>query len=410
MAFNAEAVARLRLDTTDAERSLTRFGSTLATSADKAGAVLAKKFSFGSVFKGLLQGTGLFGAGKIAEALQKPFEAAAEHAKTIYEWTEKTLSVYQRIFEGRRTDQQNIDAIRKDSARLHREMAIEIDKAKPKTSTVTDEFGREVSFTETSSPKQLAARERIKEIEHLLAENAAKEQELTKKVSETQTKAADERQKQLSDLMEAEEEAAFEKLNTDKQIVFLLEKQARLRRQVSSGGMDNLIKAMHIEKEITQLKEKQKRDQEEADEKANKARKERRDLIIQEAKVHASMVDAEIEYDNRLRNRSAFTLQEAAAGTGGSATDRAKAQQILQLERRARRVRSITDFKDPQGRRADAGAFADSLINRADAIRGSMAGMRSEDRDPMAESAKDIAQSREYLAEISKKLDPESIQ
>lgn len=69
---------------------------------------LAKKFSFGEVGKGLMQGLGIGSAQQIAGLIGNAFEMAADGARVMYERTRDTLATTQALIALRASPQQQI--------------------------------------------------------------------------------------------------------------------------------------------------------------------------------------------------------------------------------------------------------------------------------------------------------------
>lgn len=123
MAYGSEITAKLGLNTEAFSSSLAKANSSVAVFANDAGRVIAKKFEFKDLFRGLAQGLGIFGVQQIAEKLIEPFKASAESAQRIAEYSEQAAAATERMLSARRTDLQNLEVMEKRLAKMQRDGA-----------------------------------------------------------------------------------------------------------------------------------------------------------------------------------------------------------------------------------------------------------------------------------------------
>lgn len=406
MAFVAEVKAKLGLDTTEFQRGLTSTTADLGKTADKMGSVLEKKLGFKHAFKGLLQGIGIGGTGKIEELIVAPFEHAAESAKKIAEYTAETLGLYEQIFSSRRTDEQNLEHNLKAQARLQRE--IEDTKEQKTTSRTWNAFTQKFQDVETVTRKDDP--EKRAELARDLAKLAKEEGELREKLNKKEKTATEDRKKAQDKVGEAFEKKRTREMSDEERLAELRQKKwaeldalNNIDEQFRGNQVESLQKIYDWDAEIYELETKiteQKDKQAEAEEKLREEQK----------KARQELEKAKGNFQTKLLDRSSFTLGEIASGKGGTPTERAQARQIKTLEDRARRVRGMRDFRDPRGNRVNSDEYAKGLTSEADRIRSGIGSLNSTERNPMADAADAIKKSETHLASISSKLDPEKIQ
>lgn len=350
-------------------------GRTIGAGLNKA---LERKVGLNDAFKGFVAGVGI-SVETIAEKLTSGFKEAAEQAEKIYELTRETAETYKQIFEGRRTDEQNLVFNRREQSRLQREL--ETTKAR---TVQTRAFNPFTQRFETQEKTVAGNPERAAEIAKELAALAQKEQELKKKTSETQKKTADEYASKLKDLNDLTEKNAREQLETDAKINSLLEKQRNLRGEaMASGNIDKLIEAAKVEAEILSLKEKQTEEQKRQAMEAFKLLDRADDLRKAMRETYQGVLDANQKLQDAQHDRLAFTVEEAATGKRGSGSDRARAREIMRLEKQARRIydRNDLDLMDPTGRFS---LSAEDVQRKADALRSKFDRLSTSEKNPNA--------------------------
>lgn len=381
MAFVAEVKARLGLDTTEFQRALTKTQSDLGQLGKDTNRKLARSFGGDDAIKGLLQGAGIGSLEAIVSKLTEGFREAAESAKRILDHSAETLGIYEKIFSGRRTDQQNLDANLAKQARLQREILDTAEKSEMRTI-----YGPGGSFT-ARQVTRAANPERAAEIAKELAQLSAEELSLKEKVKKTAFDTAVQQQAQdaaqIASRMKAEqmERANYDKTQTDEQnLKKLQEDRARVATLASETDYDRKQeiaeldgKILDLQKKITEEKKKQSEKQDELNKKLRKAAEE--------------VERAQSDENEAFADRSSLSLEEAARSGSGSV--RTQARRIQFLEARAKRRR---------GSGFDAEAFEDT--SRALKLRNSLGVLSSGDRDPMKNAGEHIQKSMEYLEEI----------
>lgn len=407
MAFVSEIVAKMGLDTTGFQAALTKTTADVGRAGDDIGRKLKRAFGAGDVFKGLLQGLGIQSIQSVVDKLTSGFKEAADNAKEIEQFTRETADIYDKIFAGRRTDEQNIAVLRQRDARLLREEE-EIRSAAAKevtTSTMTGAFGVQL----TSAPAGLteAQQKRIIEIARERAQIQADSETLQKRVDEAETKRVErleEDTRKYDDAVQklAEDRGAFEResmANEEalKQLTMeRLDLESRLADDVARTDEDELKakrRILEVEKEIARVNEKI------VDDNIRKAEAEIRNEKALKAAQEA-LADSQKSYRNAFKDRSAFTVSELAQGGAGiNQTLKDSAREIQRLERQARRQRA-TGFE----------AAAERSTERALQLRQRLGALTTSDRDPLAQSAEAIKKSEEHLKEIKNSLQPSSVQ
>jgi hypothetical protein len=93
MSFTSEVIARLRLDTGPFARALTSSVAAVGKAGEDMSKKLKRSFGAGDAFKGLLQGIGIGSVSAISEAVVRPFQAAAEQAKTMMQLTSRLREI-----------------------------------------------------------------------------------------------------------------------------------------------------------------------------------------------------------------------------------------------------------------------------------------------------------------------------
>ncbi len=391
MAFNAEAVARLKLDSTEFERGLSRTVADVGDAGKDMHRKLQRAFGAGDMLKGLMQGLGIGSAESIVALIAKPFEAAAESAKSIAESTAKTLGLYQQIFSSRRTDQQNLAANLKEQARTRKEME---DANKTETTTTKNWNPFTQRFDESQKVTKEADPEKAARLGERLAELAKEEYDLKNKIAESskkrfeeETKAAELATKNAKELSDMERESEAKKLTLAEKLYQLEYDRDRLRREEQYDGEENFERSkriLELEGKIADAKKEQATQQ---------------DKIAQaEKKVEQageSLAGAHRKRAEQFEDRSGLTVGEIAAGAkGASQTTRARAREIQRLESQAKRQRA-SGFDDA----------ASASTDRALSLRKKMGALTGGERDPMASANEAIVKSEEHLAQIRKDLE-----
>lgn len=360
------------------------------------GKALGKKVGLDDAFKGFVAGIGI-SVESIAEKLTSGFKAAADQAEKIAELTKETAEIYGRIFSGRRTDEQNLAVNLRQQSRLQRDLEL----TKEKT-VETKQFNPFTQQFETQQRKIAGDPERAVEIAKELATLAQEEQDLKKKISETQKKSSDDYAGKLKELNELTEKNAREQLDADAKINALVEKQRNLRGEaMASGNIDRLIEAEKLEAEILTLKEAQTEEQKKQAKEAFKLLDEADKLRRNMGEAYQGVLKAQDKVQEANHDRLAFTVDEAAGGKRGSGSDRAKAREIQRLEKQAKRIYDRNDL-DLMNLSGTGPLSAEDVQRKADKLRSQFDRLNTQEKNPNASleaALKDAAQKFEEAAE-----------
>lgn len=360
------------------------------------GKALGKKVGLNDAFKGFVAGIGI-SVESIAEKLTGGFKAAAEQAEKIAELTKETAEIYGRIFSGRRTDEQNLAVNLRQQSRLQRDLEL----TKEKT-VETKQFNPFTQQFEAQQKKIAGDPERAVEIAKELATLAQEEQDLKKKIAETQKKSSDDYAGKLKELNDLTEKNAREQLDADAKINALVEKQRNLRGEaMASGNIDRLIEAEKLEGEILTLKEAQTEEQKKQAKEAFKLLDEADKLRRNMGEAYQGVLKAQDKVQEANHDRLAFTVDEAAGGKRGSGSDRAKAREIQRLEKQAKRIYDRNDL-DLMNLSGTGPLSAEDVQRKADKLRSQFDRLNTQEKNPNASleaALKDAAQKFTEAAE-----------
>lgn len=364
------------------------------------GKALNRKVGLNDAFKGFVAGIGI-SVESIAEKLTSGFKAAAEQAQKIAESTRETADIYERIFSGRRTDEQNLAVNQRKQRRLQEELLT----TAPQYKNVTT-MGADYKIRTFQQMTQEGNPERAAEIAKELASLALEEQEIKKKTEEAQKKSADDYAGKLKELNDLTEKNAREKLSTDEKINSLVEKQRNLRGQAMAGGsIDKLIEAEKLEGEILALKEKQTEEQKKQAMEAFKLLDQLDDLKKKQREARADVLSATQKLTTGRRDQVAFGIDELSSGKRGNTADRAKAREIQRLEDRARRAYdSRGEFRDSAGRKMTGEQLSSQLQDRANQMRKGFSRIKSDEQDPLGALLKEQKAAADHLKSIDDNL------
>jgi hypothetical protein len=391
-------------------------------SMDQVGKQVQRTFSAKNLFAGLLQGAGIGSVLQIVDTIKSGFAKAAEHARDLAESSARTLGLYEQLFRNRRTDSQNLAANLREQERLQKELAgIE---PKGRTRTVMGADFRPRTVTEGPSAESIRESETKRaQIAERLAALAVEEDQLKKRVAETDKKHAQEVQKAATDqaklldqLASVQRDNARALMSDEAHILDLKAEQAELIEKAASGQGEwarHLIDAAKLEREILSLEERRSREAERQRKEAEKLNKEleaaRKRETAARAQLRASMAD-----------QFSFTLAEAKDGTRGSPGARAKAKLIDQKTRQMEQILDRGEFTpvfDDKGRptlsttdptRRDAARQATerfrTLHSSREQLRGSMANLDKADRDPLANEIKAVEKATQDVKSVLEEI------
>jgi DNA repair exonuclease SbcCD ATPase subunit len=404
MAFVSEIVAKLGLDTSAFKAALTKTTADVGRASEDMGGKLRRAFGAGDVFKGLLQGLGIASIQSVVDKLTSGFREAAENAKDLQKISEETADVYEKIFEARRSDEENLSNLRQRDLRLaNEEKRIREGAAKlvPKSIPLT---GITLMSPTGTTPEQ---EKRSREI----ALERAKIQQQSESIQRRIQTAEEGRMQKLDDENTAyqeglgklaEDQSAFQRsqLNNQQQLGEATKEKIALEMKLAddialSGDEELAIKRriLEIDKEIQRVNEAITDDAKKRNEESQTNEKKR-------SKAKADVAESERAVIQQRRDRSGLTVAELAAGVAGtSQTTKAKAREIQRLEQQARRQR--------------AGGFtveAEASTSRALQLRSQLEPLTSGEKDPLAGAAEQLETANEHLASIDENLKATSIQ
>lgn len=396
MAFLAEVRARLGLDTEEFRRKLTQTQAEVGTAAKDMGNKLKGSFGVGGVFKGFLLGLGINTVQSVVDKLVSGFREAAEQAQKIANLTETTADIYERIFAGRRTDEQNLALNQQKQARTLREIEDTRAKTEKRVTMISTGVGGVSEVTEEKVTKEddpLKRAELEKELARLYEEEARLKKGIADK-AETAAKterdnaekvyAAEQQVGELEAANKAKQQTTLEQIATTEEEI------RNLRTTIALSGDADFSRRIRLKELEGSLLDLQKKQTDEL-EKQNKERDEAEKKL---SKAYSDAAKARLEEGEAKRERSALTLEEVASGASESSqTQRARARRVMMLEARAKRQRA-------QGFEAEALKTTDQALE----LRKGIVGLKSEESDPMAKAAEKIVESEAHLREIRDEL------
>jgi hypothetical protein len=418
MAFGPELIARLGLDATGFQRGL----SSAVNSAGGLGKALNRKVGTQDAFKGLVAAFGISIENiseKIAEAWVGGTRRGLEQINDLYDREAELIreSIFDRL---------------PDDAARQKFIATEIDKTqkeiaaprKTKTELQGGTLGadfkvrgtREVQvFTETQEEQELrVAKGRVRLLELQRQQNA-----LTKKgaqeTAQLDKQVEGSREKRLQSELDAAGKVSY---LTGKQAAAEMaveqaaegsEERKRAQIALDEVSMDLAAAKKNIEEEINKTKEDNaKLDRDQTTEKKKQLDDARR---LRDAEEDVG--ETRKKYEAARGDAYKVSIQEAASGEGGvSATNRARAREILRMEDRARRIfqgqGGNSDFRDPTGNRVSAEDYAKQLQSRAEGLRESSGFLKSADSKPFEAQLQALNKAEQHLAEIKAALTQEA--
>jgi hypothetical protein len=404
MAFVSEIVAKLGLDTSAFKAALTKTTADVGRASEDMGGKLRRAFGAGDVFKGLLQGLGIASIQSVVDKLTSGFKDAAENAKDLQKISEETADVYEKIFEARRSDEENLSNLRQRDLRLaNEEKRIREGAAKlvPKSIPLT---GITLMSPTGTTPEQ---EKRSREI----ALERAKIQQQSESIQRRIQTAEEGRMQKLDEENTAYQEGVAKlaqdqdtfqrsQLTNQQQLRELnkakISEEMKLADDIALSGDEELAikrRILDLDKEIQRVNEAITDDAKRRNEEFQTNEKKR-------AKAKADVNESEKAVSEQLRDRSGLTVAELAAGVPGtSQTTKARAREIQRLEQQARRQR--------------AGGFtveAEASTSRALQLRSQLEPLTSGEKDPLAGAAEQLETANEHLASIDENLKATSIQ
>ena len=331
----------------EARSSTSRIGRAFDEMGKDISRKLNRAFGAGDVFKGLLQGIGIGSVEKVAELLAKGFERAADAAKEIATFTEKSLSATLKLIDLRQTDAQRLDTMNREQARTFKEL----NNAK-----------NDLSFG-LGNPDEL--QKRVGELTVDVSERAVKIAEFQKKIDEDAKKRTEDLAKAKATLAKATLDAQREEMTDAQRLASLDAERAKYgldsldSRKSELEKTEALTKEQEAQRAIVTLKRKIQDDaaaaqKKEADE-LERARKEAERLAEKISEVNDKLTDsakkigkAKEDLSNAQFDPFRFSLADAAGNRRGSARSQASARLIQTKEGQAQTIldRNNLEFDD----------------------------------------------------------------
>jgi hypothetical protein len=368
------------------------------------GGKLKRAFGAGDVFKGLLQGLGIASIQSVVDKLTSGFKDAAENAKDLQKISEETADVYEKIFEARRSDEENLSNLRQRDLRLaNEEKRIREGAAKlvPKSIPLT---GITLMSPTGTTPEQ---EKRSREIALERAKIQQQSESIQRRIQTAEQgriqKLDDENttyQEGMAKLAQDQDTFQRSQLTNQQQLRELnkakISEEMKLADDIALSGDEELAikrRILDLDKEIQRVNEAITDDAKRRNEEFQTNEKKR-------AKAKADVTESEKAVSEQLRDRSGLTVAELAAGVPGtSQTTKARAREIQRLERQARRQR--------------AGGFtveAEASTSRALGLRQQLEPLTSSEKDPLGGATEQLEKANEHLSNIDESLKGTSIQ
>jgi hypothetical protein len=331
---------------------------------------LNRSFGAGDAFRGLLMGAGFGSVDKIAEKVSGYWKDAADSAKTILDFSERSLKATLSLLDLRKTDPQRLDDLRKEQRRLTDEMD-------------SHNVGRAVQRGMEYKGEMPATR--AAEVDALLKENAVAQSKLQNKIGAEAIRRNEEAGRK--------ERAVLEKADKNwdewmKAVDEYRTREAEKSRKEEQAAWDRAL-----------AEDKRARDEQ-------NFLAERRDLARQTAEQAAG------RYRTNKDDFLNLSVDEAAHGAG-TGSDRARARLIQYKEKMAGAAfRSNSEFRDESGHVMSGRERGLQLLNQAEKLRD-YSRFKSDEKDPygateMKAAAADLKKAADDLshAEVTVEVDP----
>ena len=305
----------------------------------------------------------------------------------------QTADIYAKIADSRRDDETRLKQIRIEQAEITRRLLETEEKREmiAKT-TLGPDYKPRTTYEEVVTQKDKP--EERKKLEQRAAELTQKAEEITSRQKEKSDKAADDRAKKReqleSEIADAQKANAEAGLSTDDLIKAKQEELNELQRKAVEDDIEDL----EIQKKIEEVKGKiadlQRKSADEA--KKEREEQERKAKALEDAKT--SIAEANQARAESFQDRSSLSLGQVAGGEfQTSQTQKARAKEVMRLERQAMRQRA-TGFDES----------ADISTSKALELRKKMGQLTGAERDPLAAANKAVIQSEQHLKNIEESL------
>lgn len=415
--FSAELMARLGLDITGFQRGLARVGP----SVDQAAKSVRQTFAGTELFRGLLQGIGIGSVQQIAQAFVSPFREAAKNAEDLATATERSLAAMEQMLNLRRSPEEQLAALQRRANALQTNLRDLNDPAAmgfwERTSLRMSTLGVTLpgvgSYVRRRAGNARDQRTTVAaNVSADLQENFAAQEKLRADIATRADKAA----RDLAAAQKTYDEARLRRLAataTAEQKVALAARAVESARAAAAafapGSKESLealaaLEARRIDFITVQNSLQQERQQ--ALEKEARLQERLAAIAERAADAQDAIAISRRALAEARGDRFSFTLAEAAAGQRGTGTAQSAAREILRLEEQARRLRDSGAVLEGRTQSGDR-TFADytTFENRALALRNSIRGLVSGERDPLAEQRKAVIESEKHLSAILKELE-----
>lgn len=350
---------------------------------------LHRMFGLGHAIKGLFAGLGFAGVDKVVEKLTSYWEHAAEKAKEILEFSERTTKATLELIELRRTDPQRMALLKAEEKSLQKKLGPGGTQYDNEEEAVRGRYELQARLAENALAQGKLREKLVAKIEADAAKKAAEKRGVEQEIQ-------NERKKHLIESLSLEQQLAREE-----------GRQLQLQ-QYRSVTMDGTLEQSRLTLSIEQSITEQNRLQVEIAAESQKAwdralneeaarQRELNDLTNQRAAAEKRLQSAQQSFATSKRDALAPTLDELTRTPSGR-RDTTKAglaaQRILEDEAHAKRL-----FRsgDQQG-----AAF---YQNRALAARGAMGDtLKSGESQPFASAEKDLSDASAELKEAATAL------
>jgi hypothetical protein len=432
MSASSEIRFKIGADTSALSRGLVQ-AQTVAAAAGKA---IRKKLGMGDAFKSGVLALGL-SIEKISEKLAEMFTGGAQESwKAALDAAKEAERIIEESALRRMSTLRQIEALEKEIARnAGKENANQQKTGEPgMMRKALGAIGENLFDGAAKLAEKLGANQNVV---GSLRRSAGTYQQRGTNGDEVETPA---------DAAKRSQEAIADRLAREAKIAELKEKSARDQARVDAAFLDVVRlsmteeeKALQIQEEMIKAEEKLteanrkgmettelqldvlrkqkaleeqllKIEKEQTDEDKKKKRL-REDLIEQYKrflKAQGNVGAAKQGLADAKHDALAPDIQDLAGGVIGNGTDRVKAKQILELEKRARKLfasgRTITEF-DPRTQR-NVQVTGEVLMNRAAQLRHNFGLLKTEDQNPFKAAEEQLREANAHLKEIQDLLTP----
>jgi len=418
MAFTAEVKAKLGLDTSEFKRALTKTAADLGDIGGDINRKMRRSFGADDVFKGLLQGIGIGSVESVVDFISRRWTGMTKEVEENYKRigeisdknTEDTIAGMRKLA----TEETRYQLLIKERARLQTvanegaftDTASKVEgwlrrmgsgPIKPLNylyNSVANLFGN--APEEQATAKTASAEDAKKRQMRVADEIAQIEKDRTERQQKHAADAADKKLQLETELSKVRKSNAEKEATTQEKIIA---EEKRLREIATLAAEDDVstqLEIAEIQGKILDLKKQQRSEAEKNAEAEERAERALRDAGIALDKATRKKAD-------ELRDSSATTLADVAAGRGGNPTMRSQAKRVLSMRERAKRIRGMTGLTDG-GIELDPGTVADNLMIDSNKLASGIGALPTSEKNPMASIEEAISSSEKHLEEIKNSL------